>query len=45
MPSSFVDRILVLEVDQQDLAELRLAALHGTLDLGRLEQRRVRVQR
>ena len=38
-----VERILVLEVDQQDLADLRLAALHGALDLRRLEQRRVRV--
>jgi hypothetical protein len=34
---------LVLEVHQQDLADLRLAALHGALDLGRLEQRRVGV--
>ena len=43
MPSSAVERILVLEVDEQDLAGLRLAALHRALDLGRLEQRRVRV--
>ncbi|MNV58030.1 hypothetical protein D3C71_1503870 [compost metagenome] len=28
----------VLEIGQQNLAHLRLAALHGTLDLGRLEQ-------
>ena len=37
-----VERVLVLEVDEQDLADLRLAALHRALDLGRLEQRRVR---
>jgi hypothetical protein len=30
-----VERVLVLVVDQQDLAGLRLAALHGALDLGR----------
>jgi hypothetical protein len=34
-------RPFVLEVDQQDLARLRLPALHRALDLGRLEQRRV----
>jgi hypothetical protein len=37
------DLPLVLEVDQQDLADLRLAALHGALDLGRLEQRGIGV--
>ena len=39
------DRPLVLEVDQQDLADLRLPALHRALDLGRLEQRGVGVHR
>ena len=34
-----VDRILVLEVGDQDLADRRLARLHGALDLGGLEQR------
>ncbi len=34
-------RPLVLEVDQQNVAGLRLPALHGALDLGRLEQRGV----
>jgi hypothetical protein len=32
---------LVLEVHQQHFAGLRLAALHGALDLRRLEQRRI----
>jgi hypothetical protein len=36
-------RVLVFEVDQQDLAGLRLVALHRSLDLVRLEQRRVGV--
>jgi hypothetical protein len=40
-----VDLPFVLEVGQQDLADLRLAALHRALDLRRLEQRRVRVHR
>jgi hypothetical protein len=35
----------VLEVGQQDLADLRLPALHGALDFGRLEQRRIGVHR
>ena len=39
------DLPLVLEVDQQHLADLRLAALHRALDLGRLEQRGVGVHR
>ena len=42
-PVDAVQRILVLEVDEQDFARLRLSALHRTLDLGRLEQRRIRM--
>jgi hypothetical protein len=37
------DRPLVLEVHEQDFASLCLAALHGTLDFRRLEQRCTRM--
>jgi hypothetical protein len=38
-----VKRVLVLVIDQQDFADLRLTALHGAFDLRRLEQRGTRV--